>query len=74
MERLTMFDEVRGCYVIKPEAPQGQVIQMLGKYEAEADWLLRGSLDHLSDAECRFMLYDLYSRMWHIQNDRKEEG
>lgn len=33
MERITEYDEVRGCYVIKPEAPQGQHIQRLGMYE-----------------------------------------
>ena len=33
MERLTKYDKVRKCYVIKPDAKQGENIQRLGLYE-----------------------------------------
>lgn len=33
VERLTEFDEVRQCYVIRPDAEQGEHIQRLGFYE-----------------------------------------
>ena len=33
MERLTKFDSMRGCYVMKPEVEQGKHIQKLGEYE-----------------------------------------
>ena len=33
MKRLTYYDYLAGCYKIKPEAPQNQIIQRLGKYE-----------------------------------------
>ena len=33
MQRLTQYDEMRHCYVIKPDAEQGQNIQRLGMYE-----------------------------------------
>jgi len=32
-ERFTKFDEVRGCYVLKPDVYQGSHIQRLGKCE-----------------------------------------
>ena len=35
--RLTTYDEVRQVYVIKPDAPQGQIIQRLGKFEDMCD-------------------------------------
>ena len=33
MDRLTMWDNIRQVYVIKPDAPQGKVIQRLGELE-----------------------------------------
>lgn len=33
METLTKYDERNGCYVMKPHAPQGQIIQRLGELE-----------------------------------------
>lgn len=33
MERLTKYDTVRNCYVIRPDAKQGEHIQRLGMYE-----------------------------------------
>lgn len=35
--RITKFDMVRKCYVVLPEAPQGQAIQRLGMYEDRDD-------------------------------------
>ena len=35
MERLTYFDYFCGCYKVKPKAPQGQIVQTLGKYEED---------------------------------------
>lgn len=43
MERITEYDDVRHCYVIKPEALQGQHIQRLGMYEDRDEaknWIL----------------------------------
>lgn len=37
MARLTKYDEVRQVYVIKPDAPQGQIIQRLGRFEDMCD-------------------------------------
>ena len=31
--RLTQYDKVRQVYVIRPDAPQGQIIQRLGHFE-----------------------------------------
>ncbi len=33
MERLTRYEEIRGCYVMKPHVQQGLHIQKLGAYE-----------------------------------------
>lgn len=33
MARLTKYDSVRNCYVMRPDAKQGEHIQRLGKYE-----------------------------------------
>ena len=33
MERLTKFDAMRNCYVMRPDARQGDNIQRLGLYE-----------------------------------------
>lgn len=33
LERITVHDAFRGVYVVVPDAPQGQHIQRLGKYE-----------------------------------------
>ena len=33
MERLTKFDNVNKCYVMKPDVAQGDHIQRLGRYE-----------------------------------------
>lgn len=33
MERLTKFDTMRNCYVMRPDARQGDNIQRLGRYE-----------------------------------------
>ena len=32
-ERLTQYDKLRNCYVMKPDAEQGKHIQRLGAYE-----------------------------------------
>lgn len=51
MERLTKFDNVNKCYVMKPDVAQGDHIQRLGRYEDKeeagtpigavpADWLV----------------------------------
>ena len=37
MSRLTTFDKVRNCYVIKPDADQGMNIQKLGQLEDRDD-------------------------------------
>ena len=33
MDRLTKYDEIRKCYVILPDAKQGEHVQRLGMYE-----------------------------------------
>ena len=33
MDRLTEYNRIAECYVMKPDAPQGQNIQRLGMYE-----------------------------------------
>ena len=33
MDRLTYYDALAGCYKVKPDAPQGQLVQRLGAYE-----------------------------------------
>ena len=33
MATLTKYDKVNKCYVVKPNAPQGELIQKLGKLE-----------------------------------------
>ncbi len=46
-DRITKFDEFRGCYVIRPDGPQGQHIQKLGKYED-----LEERIDDIKEAMC----------------------
>lgn len=65
--RLTQYDSVRSCYVMRPEARQGLHIQKLGQYESAAEYLLAYSLDDLSDEECRIILYDTYNTIAEIE-------
>lgn len=37
--RLTYYDHMVECYKIKPDAPQGQIIQRLGAYEDDMEKL-----------------------------------
>ena len=54
MDRITEYDEVRHCYVIKPEAPQGQHIQRLGMYEDrdEAKKWIQWTDDRMDYVKC----------------------
>ena len=54
MARLTTFDIVRGVYVIKPDAPQGEHIQKLGKLEDrdEANRMEYTTIDNEYEYEC----------------------
>jgi len=51
MSTLTKFDKVNKCYVVKPNAPQGELIQKLGKLEHEISTERVGRWEGISDGD-----------------------
>lgn len=60
MERLTKFDAMRNCYVMRPDARQGDNIQRLGRYEDrdEARACVYTSLHELQCCNCGYLIAD----------------
>lgn len=58
MERLTYYDYLANCYKIRPNAPQGQIIQRLGDYESKFESLLDKTLSGLLEQITGEMLTD----------------
>ena len=48
-ERFTKFDEVRGCYVLKPNVYQGKHIQRLGRCEDIGSKLIE--MEYIKDVQ-----------------------
>ena len=53
MERITVYDRMRQCYIIPPEADerQGQIIQQLGMLEDKAFNVMRDNIKDVSTGE-----------------------
>lgn len=50
MKRLTYYDYLAECYKVRPDAPQGQIIQRLGRYEDTKATVNNAALQTLLEA------------------------